>query len=123
MDEERTALVIELAKEFMELARQFEPSWIKGYFRFCSDGSKYGSNASFASDSKVMLVDPFKYQPFFSSMNDKGLILLKALNKEQGLFLLTIDASYNYTINFEYENLDRWRITKINGGTGVPIGI
>ncbi|QND84421.1 Uncharacterized protein ChrSV_2194 [Chromobacterium vaccinii] len=53
-------------------------------------------------------------------MNDLGATLFKELGKSQGVFLLTIDAEFNYDINFEWKDLHRWEITKLDGGTGLP---
>jgi hypothetical protein len=123
MDEVCSVIVIELAKEFIEFIRQIEPAWNRAFFRFCSEGFKYGSNGSYIYDSKVMLIDPFKYNDFFAKMNEKSVRLLTLLGKEQGVLLLIIDSGFNYDIKFEYQNLERWRIAKVNGGIGVPEGI
>lgn len=123
MSDAQAVIVIELAKEFMELIRRVEPAWKKAYFRFSADGSRSGSNGSYESDGKMILIDPFKYDIFFKSMNEKSLRLLHILGKARAVVLLSIDSAFDYEIKFEYENFDRWKITKINGGTGVPEGI
>jgi hypothetical protein len=53
----------------------------------------------------------------------KEIAVLVALGKDRGLFLLVADSSFNYEIKFEYQDLQKWRISKIAGGTGVPEGI
>lgn len=121
--DEQSVIVIELAKEFMELIRQIEPAWRKAYFRFSSDGARRGSNGSYASDSEVTLIDPFKHNKFFKSMNEKSIRLFSLLGKEHAVLLLTVDSNFDYDIKFEYANLDRWKISKVDGGTGIPEGI
>ncbi|GAB7549703.1 hypothetical protein [Cupriavidus sp. 8B] len=123
MADEQSVIVIELAKEFMELIRQIAPAWSRAYFRFCLEGSKHGSNGSYVIDSKVDIIDPFTHNAFFRGMNEKAMQLLALLSKDQAVLLLVIDSTFNYDIKFEYQNLDRWRITKANGGSGVPEGI
>jgi len=39
------------------------------------------------------------------------------------LFLLVTAPDFSYQIRFEFEDLNRWRISKLHGGTGVPEGI
>ncbi|MEC4594383.1 MULTISPECIES: hypothetical protein [Nitrospirillum] len=55
-------------------------------------------------------------------MNETGAALLRALGKETGVFLLTVDTGAQYDIRFDWDDLDRWRITKLDGGTGLPAG-
>jgi hypothetical protein len=123
MNEESSSVVIELAKEFIELVRLAEPKWTKAFYRFRSEGIRFGSNGSYVVDSNVMLISALKNARFYDNMNRKGARLLELLGKSQGVFLLTIDAEFNYDIKFEWVDLHRWEITKLNGRTGVPEGI
>ena len=123
MIEEASAAVVELSSDFVAMLRKTEPNWEKGYFRFCHEGSVYGSNASYVSESEAMLIDPFDHGEAFRSMNEKSVKLLELLGKNQGLFLLLIDSQLNFNIKFEFNDLKRWRITKLDGGTGIPEGI
>ena len=54
---------------------------------------------------------------------DLGQDLLAALGKTDGVFLLVTDFNFDYEIKFEYQNMNRWRIGKFAGGTGVPEGV
>ncbi|AXV76818.1 MULTISPECIES: hypothetical protein [Ralstonia solanacearum species complex] len=123
MDEIATAVVIELAKEFIELMRELDPKWSKAYYRFRSEGGRYGSNASYISESNVSLIGALKWAGFYERMNARGAKLVEILGKTQGVFLLTIDAEFSYDIKFDWEDLSRWEITKLDGGTGLPQGI
>ena len=127
-EDEQTALVFEMAKEFTELVRRVEPKWSKAYLRFCLEGPmdgwiKHGSKASYISNSSVVLIDPFEHKIFYKSMNDKVIRLLAMLGKDQAVVLVVIDSTFHCDIKFEYENLDRWNITKMHGGTGIPEGL
>ncbi|MBR7776978.1 hypothetical protein [Undibacterium rugosum] len=123
MSDQKTVLIVELAKELIEMIQQVAPSWKKVYFRYCHEEFKAGSNGSYVVDSKVLLIDPFKQDDFFRSMNEKSAHLLALLEKKQAVLLLVADSDFNYDIKFEYENLDRWRISKVKGATGVPDGL
>lgn len=123
MSDPKSALIIELAEELMEMVRKIAPAWQKAYFRYYSDEIKFGSNGSYVVDSQVLLIDPFAQNPFFRSMNEKSGQLLGMLDKKSAVLLLEADSESNYDIKFEYENFNRWKITKIGGATGVPEGV
>jgi hypothetical protein len=123
MSDQKSTIIIELAKELIETIRDIAPAWQKAYFRYCAEELKSGSNGSYIVDSQVFLIDPFKQNDFFRSMNEKSGQLLALLEKNKAVLLLEADSEFNYDIKFEYENMNRWRITKIGGATGVPEGI
>lgn len=56
-------------------------------------------------------------------MNAKSAELLKLLGKKRGVLLLSVDSQLNYDVKFEFEDVNRWKITKLNGATGLPAGI
>jgi len=45
------------------------------------------------------------------------------LGNTEGVFLLTVDSNNAYEINFEYKDMNRWKISKSDGGTGIPEGV
>lgn len=121
--EEATPLVVDLAKSFISLIRGIEPDWSKGYLRFCSQGSVAESKASYAHRSGVEIIDVLKYKSFFQETSVKGQELLAALEKSEGLFVLIVDSNFDYEIKFEYSDMEKWWITKMRGGTGIPEGL
>lgn len=123
MDDETGAIVIELAREFIDLVRSLDGGWIKGYYRFRAEYLRYGSNASYLGSVGVVLIGALKHRQFYDSMNQKGLRLLKHIGKESGVFLLEIDNNFDYHIHFDWADLHRWEITKMDGRTGMPEGI
>ena len=60
---------------------------------------------------------------FFNAATAKGKEVLAAIGKSEGLFLLIADSNFDYEIKFEYSDMDKWRISKMKGGTGVPAGL
>ncbi|MCE5278449.1 MAG: hypothetical protein ABFD89_24330 [Bryobacteraceae bacterium] len=123
MNDEASAVVVDLAKNFIELVRSLDASWTKGYYRFRAEESRYGSNASYVGTSGVVLIGAIKHGSFYDSMNEKGAMLLRILGKEKGVFLLSVDSKFDYGIQFEWGDLQRWEITKMNGRSGIPEGI
>lgn len=123
MDQEASSVVVELAKGLIAFMQRLDPTWDKAYFRFSSEGLKHGSNGSYVAGSKVSLIDPFESGDFFKNMNFQCLELLRMLGKDVGVLLLSADAKFNYEMKYEFQDLERWRITKMNGGTGLPEGI
>ena len=123
MNQEASAIVIELAKEFIALVQSLDPTWSKGYFRFKSDETHSGSNASYVCASGVLLISAMRQGGFYRSMNQRAANLFRALEKKTGLFLLTIDDSFEYDIKFEWDDLRKWEITMLDGRTGIPVGL
>ena len=115
-------LIVALSTRFLELFVAEDRDLVRGFFRFRLEPDVFGSNASFQSVSAVMLIDPFKHAQFFEDMNAMGRALLSSMNKTHGLFLLEVGSQYAYNVDFEFEDLDRWKISKINGGNGIPDG-
>lgn len=118
--DETTPLVIDIAKSFIKLMQEIEPKWNKAYLRFCSQELVCETKGSYVCGAEIKIINALSYKYFFHSINEKGQELLAFLGKMQGIFLLTIDSNFEYKIVFEYQNLNRWKISKLNGGTGIP---
>jgi hypothetical protein len=114
--------VVELAKLFMGHIRRTYPKFEKAFFRFNCEPSHYGSKVSIIAGPNAEIMDPIKNTNFFEGMNDIAFKLMQALERSQGVLLLTISPNSEYRIDFEWENMNRWMITKLNGGTGIPVG-
>lgn len=121
--DEASPLVIDIARGFISLVMSIEPGWKKAYLRFLAEESESEVKGSVVSESGVQIIDVLKHKDFFHPAAAKGRELLQALGKDEGLFLLIIDSSFDYEIKFEYENMDRWKISKFDGGTGIPTGL
>lgn len=73
----------------------------------------------------VFLIDSFEEPDFFVVMNSMARKLWEAEpdpSKRFRVCLLVIDSSFDYTLKFENSDPSKWRITKLDGGTGLPIG-
>jgi hypothetical protein len=116
-------LVIDLAKAFIALVMSIEPMWRKAYLRFETRDSEREIKASLMSESGVQIIDVLEHKDFFHPATTIGQELIQALGKEVGVFLLIVDSSFDYEVKFEYEDMDRWKISKFDGGTGIPAGL
>ena len=123
INDETTPLVISVVKEFIAMVRKAEPKWKKAYLRFVLEDDSAEAKASYVDESGVEIIDVFRHGDFFDSVIEKGMELIASLGKERGLFLLMADSDLNYEIKFEFDDLSRWKINKLDGNTGVPVGI
>ncbi|RSZ23976.1 hypothetical protein EJO66_32305 [Variovorax beijingensis] len=126
MSAQSNEIVVALARNFMALLQTGMPGWNRAFFRFDADDLKYGSIASYERDGKVNLIDPFETSDFYSTMNEMAVDLREAMSRSEPRFrvlLLTVDSSFDYEIRFENADPLRWRITKMDGGSGIPVGL
>jgi hypothetical protein len=113
-----------MAGDLAKFAAGARPGWSRAYFLFNWDGDSFGSpGSSCGSESEATLIDTFKHRDFCESMKAKGRKLCRLTGRPKGLFLLIAKSDLTHEIRFEYKKLGRWRITKLDGGTGVPDGL
>ena len=123
MLDESAPIVVELAKEFMEFIRCLEPRASHAYFRFEYEELRDRCNGSYVTEGGATIINAVRHGAFFASMAEKARRLMHAHQKTRGVFLLIIDAQFDYEIRFDWDNLQRWIITKLNGRTGIPDGL
>jgi hypothetical protein len=75
------------------------------------------------SPKGVALVSSTRNAELLRALANTGNDLIRSLGKDRGVFLLTVDSNYDYNIQFEWDDLRRWQISMLNGGTGIPDGI
>ena len=68
----------------------------------------------------VFIVSALDQDEFFVSMNDICLELMQEMGKSAGLLLITVHKNFDYKIEFEYENMNKWNISLLDGGIGIP---
>lgn len=120
MKERETDLIIQLAKRFIEEIQELEPAFVQAFFRFHSEERMYESCSSYTTESDVFIVSALMQDEFFDEMNNICVELLTEMDKNPALLLLTIDKDLDYEIKFEYEDMEKWRISLADGGTGTP---
>lgn len=120
MLDESAPIIIDLAKDFMGFIRGLEPRASRAYFRFEYEELRDRCNGSYVTEGGATIINAVQHSAFFDSMKEKARRLMHAHQKTHGVFLLVIDAEFNYEIKFDWDNLQRWIITKLNGRTGIP---
>ena len=119
-------IVISLAHEVASMMRRIDPNWTRAYWRFESEASRFGSNASYKTRSGVDLVSALREGSTFDRLNDLGRQLWGAEPVPERRFLvclLIVDAQLDYEVMFERRNASKWRITKLDGASGRPAGL
>lgn len=118
----QSEIVIDLAKRFILEMQISSASWEHGFFRFEADGLKMGASASYQDKDGVFILGALRKKDFFDEMNLKGERLFQEIGKDKGVFILRVDSNFDYKIDFDFENSNRWKITKIDGNSGIPEG-
>ena len=115
-------IVIELARHTLTWLQDKAPGWSAGFVRVRQEPGMTNARASYAVESRVELISAVG-DPFVSGAGAIGERLVAAMGKEHGVVLLVVKSDFSYEIKFEWDDLDRWMITKLNGATGLPAGL
>ncbi|MCW5299391.1 hypothetical protein DXT88_14520 [Herbaspirillum lusitanum] len=118
-----TLVVIALAKEFIAAMQRINPVWEKAYWRFVCKDDHYGSNASYSTPTEITLISAIKEKQLFENLNNLGRQLWNSENDPDRRFcvcLLAVSSTFDYEIKFEQNDENRWRITKLDGKSGLP---
>lgn len=121
--DDATPIVVALAEKLVARMRRIDPAWERAYWRFEANPSEYGSNASYSSGTTVTLVSAVKEDELFDTLNDLGRQLWLCETDPARRFLvclLIVNADANYEIKFDYADQQKWRITKLDGHSGLP---
>jgi hypothetical protein len=127
MDVDRaTPVVISMAKELITAMQRISPGWQRAYWRFVSVDGRYGSNASYSAATEVTLISTLKESQLFERLNNFGRELWNSEPDPSRRFrvcLLVVTSDLDYEIKFEQHDEKRWRITKLDGQSGLPDGL
>ncbi|MET3493637.1 hypothetical protein [Variovorax boronicumulans] len=115
-------IVVELAQTCARLMLEKFPGWSRMFFRYYIDELQDSASASFERAGEVTLLSAMKEGPFYEGMTELAREL-----RESGVsfkvLLLTMNSNFDYRVDYEQTSPDRWRITKLNGATGIPVGL
>ena len=119
-----TELIVELPKTLMKALQEGFPGWRRAFLRFDASDSHHGSMGSYVTEKGVFLFDTMTLAPLFKELNEMGWELRSVMpgGLQFCVFLLSVNADVSYKIDFEFYNPDRWQITTMDGGTGIPEG-
>jgi hypothetical protein len=123
--EHASELVIELAKALIEELLRC-PEWQRGFLRFEASDSHTSANGSYVLPSGVFLLGVFEHKALFARANELFGQLRVATSTNGKLFqvcLLSVNSDFDFDIQYEYHDPNKWKITKLGGASGIPAGV
>lgn len=125
--DEATELTIELAKNLVATMQSTHTSWLRAFVRFrMVEEDNWGCNGSYETPDGVFLLGALKHKQLYDGINELGPRLRDATSnrgKKFCVFLLTVDSKFNFNIDYEYSETERWKISKLDGASGLPLGL
>ena len=119
-------LSIALAKALISALQAGVTGWRRAYVRFQASDGFSEVKGSYVTPEGVSIFNVVKYKPLFAQLRQFGLELRDDLARSGArkfcLFLLQVDSSFQWKIDYEWNDPTRWKITKMDGGSGLPDG-
>ena len=126
MSEEASNLVTDLARQAMRMVRATSPDWTDVFIRFNADDSHCGWKGSYVDPSGVHLFDVLQLPSESEHIRRIGSLLRDALSRNGKKFVVCLvraNSRFQYQIDFEWHDEDKWNITKLGGRSGLPEGL
>lgn len=126
MNEQASQVVVELAKTLIDAMQKIAPSWTRAFMRLDASNQHIGAKGSYVADSGVSLLGTLDYKQLFDAMLNLGAQLRQATSNNGKQFvvcLILIESNFDYEVKFEYDDPRKWEITKLDGASGIPVGI
>lgn len=123
--DEATRLTIELAKLLVRDMQAMGAPWQKAFLRAEFGDGEQSIKGSYALENDVRLFNTLEYKPMFAAVHEIAPRLREASSnagRKACVALLVVDSNFNYEVKYEYENSERWAISKLNGESGIPVG-
>ena len=118
--EKESDLIIHLAKKFIGELNEIEPEFERAFYRFYVEDRMYESSSSYTTSDDVYIVSAFDSAEFFEDMDKMCLELMQEMQKVPALLLLSIDKNFDYKIQFEYADFNKWNISLLDEASGIP---
>lgn len=126
MNEKASEIVLEMTKSCIDFVHAVDPQWGTAYLRYYANDTDQGVQGSYEKKGHVVLFPTVGYGDFYDEILDLGDALRELLEKEGEKFvvcLLVVDSQFRYKIQFEYKDVEKWAISKMNGRNGIPEGL
>jgi hypothetical protein len=120
-----TDIGIELVKALATEMRSMGIEWSTAYVRFEASESKSEWKGSYTTQ----LFDVFQHKGLIKKFQilapelQRKLAASSKTGKKFCVFLLVLESSMDYEFKYEYEDKSHWKISKLNGASGVPEGL
>jgi hypothetical protein len=118
-------LIVELAKAVVAEMRTSYPDWNEGFVRMQAADDSFEVKCSYVLPTGTQILNVLVHKAFIEKAQRIGAELRETLPRANGPFyvaLLRVGADLDYSMQYEYSDLNRWNISKMNGGTGIPAG-
>ncbi|MGN6653665.1 hypothetical protein [Trinickia sp.] len=127
MNDQATALIVELAKHVVDYMRTTFPAWHEVYVRIDTPSdSQRGARVSYVDANGVTLIDVMEHRALIAGIIDIAPQLRESLANNGRKFcvgLFRANARLDYHFDFEWNDPNKWAMTKLRGGTGLPVGL
>jgi len=126
MNDASTEQVVELAKQAIQMVRTISPGWEQVFIRFNANESGHGWKGSYVDQLGVHIFDVLSLRNEGQRILAIGSSLRDALARDGRSFvacLLRANSSFQYQIDFEWNDETKWGITKLDGRSGLPDGL
>ena len=122
--DEAMELSLSLVKAVVAEMRSSYPEWVRAFLRIQAEDDWIECKASYVLPDGVQILDVMKHEEFTNNCVELGTKLREVITsrKKFCVFLLSVGADLDYEFHYEHENPNRWRITKMGGGSGLPEG-
>lgn len=119
MNQACSDMVIRLAQAAIAISNAENNNWETAYFRFSYSVTHNESTFSYRIANEGYFLRSLGNK-IFNQMTDLSEDLMKIIGKPAGVFLLKIEKPLKYSIDFEWKNMQKWKISKFDGGSGIP---
>ena len=118
------SLTVELVQAFAHQMALIDPTWQRAYLRIAMHSNVPEAKASYVGATGVEIVDVRAHKPFFHWVTATATQLRDSLPaaKPFKVALVVLSSDLSYEVKYDDEDERRWAISKLNGGTGVPVG-
>lgn len=127
MNEEADELVLKIAKRFIEYASVLTSSWDEAFLRFEGDEEASQLSSIYRIGDRSSFFEADDDAEFDFTINiDKDFVSLQRLIQEISgksflVCLLRVDSNFDFNLYYEFENSEKWRISKRGGASGIPV--
>ena len=116
------ALTVDLVKAFAREMPTVDAAWQRAFLRIALAPGVAEVKASYVGSRGVELVDVMAHKPFIHWVSGVAGQLRDSLQAASPfkVALVVLNADFSYEVKYEFENPQRWAISKLNGGSGLP---
>ncbi|MES2151456.1 MAG: hypothetical protein V4508_16895 [Pseudomonadota bacterium] len=123
--QENAALTVDLVRAFAKEVASVTPTWQRAFLRFAKSTGVTEAKASYVGPAGTNILNVLEHKTFFHWVTETAERLFETQKATRPIkvALLVLNADFSYEITYEHEDPQRWTISKLNGGTGVPSGL